>query len=81
MPEMHIKHGNDYMVITLTMVVMGLPAGTLIRYVGEPSTKMGMEIKIVAVDIPKPHCQPKLSSIHTTKVTAMRAPQESENTK
>lgn len=78
---MHIKHGCKYMFITLTMVVMGLPAATLILYVEGPSRKMGLEIKIVAVDTPKPHCHPMLSSIHTTNVTAMRAPHKSENTK
>lgn len=62
------------------MVVIGLPAGILVLYFGDPRRKSGMEMSIVAVEIPKPHCQPLLSSIHTTKVVATRAPQERQKT-
>lgn len=65
---------------TLKIVVIGLPAGTLVLYVGEPRRKIGMDRSIVAVEIPKPHFQPLLSSIHTTNVTAIKAPQDKQNT-
>jgi hypothetical protein len=61
--------------------VIGLPAGTLVLYLCEPRRKTGMESNIDAVDTPKPHCHPLLSSIHTTKVTANNAPHDKLKTK
>lgn len=40
-----------------------------------------MEKRMLMVETPKPHSQPLLSSIHTTNVTAISAPNERQKTK
>lgn len=63
------------------MVVSGLPEGILFLYVLEPAKKTGIETKMVIVDMAKPHSHPLLSSTQTTKVTAIRAPNDRQKTK